>query len=185
MVWCILGLGNPGERYRATRHNVGFDLIDRLSTRWNIPVTLQGPSFLFGSGDWRNTPVLLVKPMTYMNRSGQAYSRLLKDPDVTREKTLAVLDDFNLPLGKIRIRKKGSDGGHNGLRSILDAAGTEEIARLRLGLGGADEDWVEFVLQPFTDKERDVMEEALDRAAQAVETLLTEGMEKAMNRFNR
>ena len=114
MVWCILGLGNPGEAYRSTRHNVGFDLIDLLSARWNIPVTIQGPSFLFGSGDWKDTPVLLVKPMTFMNRSGVAYSRLLKDPAITREKTLVVLDDFNLPLGKIRIRRKGSDGGHNG-----------------------------------------------------------------------
>ncbi|MFB3788599.1 MAG: aminoacyl-tRNA hydrolase [bacterium] len=184
-MWCILGLGNPGERFQSTRHNAGFDLIDRLSSRWNIPVTLQGPSFWFGSGDWRDTPVLLVKPMTFMNRSGQAYSRLLKDPDITREKTLVLLDDFSLPLGKIRIRKRGSDGGHNGLRSILEAAGTEEIARLRLGLGGADEDWVEFVLQPFTSKERDVMEEALDRAAQAVETIITDDIDKAMNLFNR
>ncbi len=185
MVWCILGLGNPGEAYRSTRHNVGFDLIDLLSARWNIPVTIQGPSFLFGSGDWKDTPVLLVKPMTFMNRSGVAYSRLLKDPAITREKTLVVLDDFSLPLGKIRIRRKGSDGGHNGLRSILEAAGTDEIARLRLGLGGADEDWVEFVLQPFSAKEREVMDEALHRAAQAVEIIITEDIEKAMNQFNR
>lgn len=184
-MWCILGLGNPGTQYQSTRHNVGFDLIDRLSIQWKISVDQRGSNFVFGSGDFRNRPVILVKPMTFMNRSGDAYRRLRREPEITPEKTLVVLDDFNLPLGKMRIRLKGSDGGHNGLHSILEAAGVQDVPRLRIGIGTAGSGWVDFVLEPFTKSEREVIEETLDRATQAVEAILTAGLEIAMNRWNR
>lgn len=185
IVWCLIGLGNPGVRYQSTRHNVGFDLIDRLSRQWKIPVDQAGSGFLFGSGDYRDIPVLLAKPMTLMNRSGDTYRRLLREPEIRCEESLIALDDFSLPLGKLRIRLKGSDGGHNGLRSILDAAGTQDVPRLRIGIGEAGADWVDYVLEPFSTKEREIIEESLDRAAQAVETILTAGLENAMNRWNR
>jgi len=184
-VWCLVGLGNPGPKYESTRHNVGFQLVDWLSVRWKIPVEQKGSAFLFGMGDFRDTPVLLVKPMTYMNRSGSAFKRLLREPEISCAESLIIYDDVHLPLGKIRIRLKGSDGGHNGLRSILEMAGTEEIPRLRLGIGENSGDLIDYVLSPFTSKEREIMDETLIRAGEAVEAVLTDGLEKAMNQFNR
>ena len=184
-MWCITGLGNPGERYKATRHNIGFDLVDRLSSQWKIPVNKKGKNYIFGSGDYNNVPVLLVKPMTYMNCSGDVFRRLLKEPEITCQESLILYDDMNLPLGRIRIRSKGSAGGHNGLRSIVGAAGTDEIPRLRVGIGSPGDGWVDFVLERFSSKEREVINEALDRAVSAVESVLNEGVELAMNRWNR
>lgn len=184
-MWCIAGLGNPGDRYQSTRHNVGFEVVDLLSAWWKIPIDLKGPNYLFGSGDFGDIPVLLVKPMTYMNRSGQAYKRLLLEPEITPQQTIVILDDFSLPLGKLRIRKKGSDGGHNGLRSMIESAGTDELIRLRIGIDCPNDKWEDFVLEPFTKSERQVIDESIDRAASAVETILLHGVEKAMNEFNR
>lgn len=139
---------------------------------------------MFGSGDFRDTPVLLVKPMTFMNRSGVAYRRLMREPEIAPENSLIVLDDFSLPLGKLRLRLKGRDGGHNGLHSILEATGSQEIPRLRIGIGDAGTDWIDFVLEPFSAKEREIIDESLHRAASAIETALMEGFEKAKTRWN-
>lgn len=158
--------------------------MDRLAVRWKIPVDQAGSHFLFGSGDFHDQPVLLVKPMTYMNRSGDAYRRLLREPEIQCEKTLVVMDDFHLPLGKLRLRAKGSDGGHNGLGSILEAAGTQDMPRLRIGIGDAGVDWVDFVLEPFTPKERDVIDESIDQALSVAETLVLEGIEQAKKLWN-
>ncbi len=160
-------------------------MIEILSSRWRIAVNQANPLFQFGSGDFREIPVLLVKPMTYMNRSGQAYKRLLADSSITTDQTLVLYDDLHLPLGKIRIRLKGSDGGHNGLHSIIQAAETNAIPRVRIGIGESDGDWVEFVLRPFPAKEREIIDETLIRAADAVESILLDGYEKSMNSFNR
>ena len=184
-MWCLIGLGNPGPPYHRTRHNLGFDLVDELSRRWKIPIDQAAPYFHFGSGDFRTIPVLLVKPMTFMNRSGEAYRRLLRQPEITPSETLILHDDLHLPLGKIRLRAQGSAGGHNGVTSILEAAGTEAIFRLRIGIEGPDEEWVDYVLSPFTAREREVIDDALPRAADAVETLLFQGIEPAMNLYNR
>ncbi len=183
-MWCIVGLGNPGAEYKSTRHNVGFDLIDLLSTHWNIPVDQSGSKYVFGSGNRRNNPVLLVKPMTFMNRSGDALKRILRDPEVNYQETLVVLDDFYLPLGKMRLRYTGGDGGHNGLGSILSIAGTQDIPRLRIGIGEAGKDWVDYVLEPFSTKERIIVDETLDNAVKAVDSILSVGIEKSMNRWN-
>lgn len=129
-------------------------------------------------------PVLLVKPMTFMNRSGDAYRRLLMDPEVTCNETIVVLDDLHLPLGRLRLRPKGGNGGHNGLDSIIRAAGTNSIPRLRIGIDGTEEAWEEFVLKPFRKDERVVVDEALVTAAEAIEMALIRNFETAMNRFN-
>lgn len=185
MLWCIFGLGNPGTKYESTPHNVGFELIDRLSQRWNIPVKHSNPLFHYGSGDFGDIPVLLIKPMTYMNRSGAVYKRLMSDPEFDMQRTLILLDDIHLDLGKLRLRKKGSEGGHNGLKHICQVAGSKDIPRLRIGVGGNEQDWIDHVLSPFTKKEREIMDECLDRAEEAVEVLLRDGFEKSMNLFNR
>ncbi len=184
-MWCLVGLGNPGVQYEGTRHNIGFELIDWLSSRWKIPVDQKTPLFHFGSGDYREHPVLLVKPMTYMNRSGEAIKRLVKEPEIELERMVVLYDDFNLPLGKIRLRCRGSHGGHNGLRSILESLESEEVPRLRIGIDKDEGDIVDYVLSRFTPKEREVMDEALIRSADAMEAALFEGFEKAMNEFNR
>ncbi len=184
-LWSIIGLGNPGDEYASTRHNVGFDAIDLLSCHWKIPLDSKGSNFIFGSGNFKEHPVLLVKPMTYMNRSGQAFKRLQREPEVACERSLVILDDFNLPLGTVRIRLKGSHGGHNGLTSILEAADGQDVPRIRIGIGNVERDWEDFVLSPFTKKERTIADDAMDRTVVAVETILTEGFDKAMNLFNR
>jgi PTH1 family peptidyl-tRNA hydrolase len=183
-VWSIIGLGNPGRQYEGTRHNVGFDVIDLLSERWRIPVNKKNPIFLFGSGDYQSIPVLLAKPMQYMNRSGETYRRLLREPEVTCDQTIIVLDDLHLPVGKVRIRPQGGNGGHNGLRSVLQAAGTNAVPRLKIGIDGTEKDWEEFVLKPFRRQERELIDEALVVSAEAIELALLEGIETAMNRFN-
>ncbi len=182
----MLGLGNPGTRYQNTRHNVGFEVIDRLSHEWNIPVNQKGPNFYFGSGDFKEIPILLVKPQTYMNRSGATFMRLMREAEISPEETLVIHDDFNIDLGTLRLRRKGSHGGHNGLRSILEAAGTQDIPRLRIGIGDAQRgDRIDYVLSPFRQAERKVLYETVERAVDAIEILLLEGFEKSMNQFNR
>lgn len=186
MIWTLVGLGNPGPQYEHTRHNVGFELIDMLSARWRLPIDHKGASMLFGSGDFCDQPVLLVKPMTYMNRSGEVIRRLLLDPAVSLERMLIIFDDLHLPLGRIRLRPKGSHGGHNGLRSIIASVQTTEIPRLRIGIDAPEdpEDWADYVLNPFTSREREIMNDTLITGIDVVETLFRDGFETAMGRFN-
>lgn len=186
MLWTLVGLGNPGPPYVDTRHNVGFALIDRLSSRWRIPVDQKGPKMLFGSGDFEDQPILLVKPTTFMNRSGDALRRLFLDPEVAPERCLVIYDEMQLPLGRLRLRPRGSHGGHNGLRSILEVAQTQEVPRMRIGIDAPPEadDWADYVLSPFTPREREIIDDTLITAVDAVETMLREGIETAMNRFN-
>ncbi len=184
-MWMLAGLGNPGAEYETTRHNVGFDLVDLLSQRWKVPVDQKGPTFLFGTGDCFGQPVALVKPMTFMNRSGAALRRLLNEPEFSPQETLVMYDEVHLPLGTLRMRRRGSHGGHNGLRSIIDSIQSEEIPRLRIGVGEPVGDWADYVLSPFSKKEREVIDDALINAIDAVETLLKDGIDAAMNQFNR
>ncbi len=177
-------MGNPGAEYEGTRHNVGFDFIDTLAKRWGIDVSHNSQRFLFGSGDYNNEPVLLVKPLTFMNRSGIAYSRLMQDPEFDPHKSVIIYDELHLPLAQLRLRKKGSAGGHNGLQSVLGAAGTQEIPRLRIGIEGSQKNWLDFVLKPFKKHEREQIDEALIIACETVEILLEQGFDKAMNYAN-
>lgn len=187
----IVGLGNPGERYRATRHNVGFEVIDQLAKRHGLSETLDGAKTPADAAvlRWRRTdvPVLLAKPYTFMNLSGPAVQALCHFYRIELADLLIVCDDVNLPLGRLRVRASGSEGGHNGLRSIADALGTIDYARLRVGVGRGDtrRDLADHVTAEFEPGERPGITAAIARAADAVETWITDGVAKVMNVFNR
>ena len=177
----IAGLGNPGGEYAETRHNVGFMVLDRLATRAGAAFRLekkwQAAVASIGGG-W------LCKPQTYMNLSGESVSALGHFYKVEPAEVLVVLDDFALPLGRLRLRQKGSAGGHNGLQSIIDHLGTTEVARMRVGIGAAEGEATSHVLGRFSAAERPIVDEALGRAADAVEFAHSHGFPAAMNRYN-
>lgn len=186
-IWVVVGLGNPGPRYEATRHNIGFRLVDRLAALTRAGAEETGPNYRVRRGRSGETELILVKPMTYMNRSGDALARLPESAAAGAGRHLVVLDDVSLPFGAIRFRPRGSDGGHRGLRSVIDGLGTLEVPRLRLGVGDGDpgRDLAEYVLEPFSSAEEAELEEWLRRAAEGVRAFVDEGPEAAMNRFNR
>ena len=183
----VVGLGNPGEKYRGTRHNVGFEVIDRLAAR-------AGAGFETSPVDavqakWRRPDdvVVLVKPMTFMNLSGGAVAGLARFYKVETADVLIVCDDVNLPLGRLRARATGTEGGHNGLRSIAESLATIDYARLRIGVGRGDDrrDLADHVLARFAPEEQPGIDAAMTRAADAVETWISDGLAKMMNIFNR
>lgn len=183
----VCGLGNPGPRYAWTRHNAGYLVVDRLAS-------LLGGKWLEYRGlaltarvKIGEVPVLLAKPLTFMNLSGTAVAALVRAGGFSLEEVLVVADDLDLPLGVIRLRPKGSAGGHRGLASVISALGTSEFPRLRLGIGRPPEgcDAVSYVLDPFPPEERATFEFVLDRAVEAVQSWATEGIVAAMNKFNR
>jgi PTH1 family peptidyl-tRNA hydrolase len=182
----IVGLGNPDRRYRRTRHNVGWEVIDRTARRWGVTVDQEDGWARAGSAKIGRHRILLVKPQTYVNRSGMAVADLQRRHRVKVEDLLVIVDDLDLPSGRLRLRIGGSHGGHNGLRSIIEALGSDAFPRLRVGIGRPPEgvDPAEFVLTPFSDEEVGVMEGALDRAVDAVEAVVREGLQPAMTRFN-
>lgn len=183
----ICGLGNPGDRYRLTRHNVGFRTVDLLADRWNITGEgriRDGAAVLDARQPEPAGQVLLVKPMRYMNRSGAPLRAALRqtDADITTD-LLAITDDIDLPLGRLRLRRSGSAGGHNGLRDIISTFGTNEFSRLRVGVGRSG-DAIGHVLATFGLDERDLADEMVRVAADAAERWLADGIEAAMNEFN-
>ncbi len=181
----MLGLGNPGAEYAHTRHNIGFEVVDILASRHRIRLRLHRDHAHYGWGMIADHPVLLAKPMTYMNRSGEAARALLQRYPLEPARLLVIVDDVALPLGRIRVRPSGSDGGHNGLESIIQCVGTQAFPRVRVGIGSPPPGrMVEYVLSRFLPQEQPVIEEALQRAADAVETVIIEGVQAAMNRFN-
>lgn len=183
----ICGLGNPGERYRLTRHNVGFRTVDLLADRWNLTGggrVRDGAAVLDARRPEPAGQVLLVKPMRYMNRSGAPLRAALRqtDADIATD-LLAVADDIDLPLGRLRLRRSGSAGGHNGLRDIISTFGTNDFSRLRVGVGRSG-DAIGHVLATFGPDERDLADEMVRVAADAAERWLADGIEAAMNEFN-
>lgn len=184
----VVGLGNPGTEYATTRHNVGFRVLDTLSGRWKRPFRGGKGEYLIAPGDIAGHEVALVKPLTYMNNSGEAVADVLERLETAQASLLVVLDDFALPLGALRLRPRGSDGGHNGLYSVIVSLGTEEIPRLRCGIGRSDQasgrDMADFVLSPFEKNERETADEMILRAADAVTECVIGGLASAMNRFN-
>jgi len=182
----IVGLGNPGRRYRETRHNVGWEVISRLARRARIAVDEEDGFSDVGRGSIGGTRVILARPQTYVNVSGEAVRDLRRHHRLRPQDIVVVVDDLDLPLGRLRLRASGSAGGHNGLKSIIEALGTTEFPRLRVGIGRPAEgvDPADHVLTRFTSDEQAVVDAALDRAAEAIETAITEGIETAMNRFN-
>ena len=183
----ICGLGNPGERYRLTRHNVGFRVVDLLADRWGLTGEgrlREGAALLEARQPEPVGRVLLVKPMRFMNRSGTVLRSALRQLEVEPvEDVLVITDDIDLPLGRLRLRRSGSAGGHNGLRDIIAAFGTDEIQRLRIGVGRAGEA-ADHVLATFRPDERDLATEMVQVGADAADRWLREGLEAAMNAFN-
>ena len=184
--WLIVGLGNPGLRYENTRHNLGFMLADKLADELQTQIKRDECRALVGRSVFRDQIVELVKPQTFMNLSGESVSCLLKKSDRTIGKLIVFSDDLALPLGTVRIRPKGSAGGHNGLKSIIGCLGTQEFFRLRIGIQPEHpiNDTKNFVLENFSKKEFEIVKEVLQTSAEAVFTILTDGIEEAMAKFN-
>jgi len=185
-VRCIIGLGNPGPKYAETRHNVGFRVIDLLAARHQFPTPQRILQAIVGQGQIEDNKVALVKPLTFMNESGRAVARLCAHFDLTPSNLLVIYDDINIDLGMLRLRREGSSGGHKGMQSVIDHLATNQIPRLRLGIGRLppEAEARGFVLSPFDPNEEEVAEELIHQATKVVEYLLTEGMEAAMSRFN-
>ena len=186
----ILGLGNPGEEYRATRHNVGFRVVEELARRWQVPLDRLDCNALAVSARAGEADVLLAKPQTYMNRSGYAARCFAERYGIDPAAVLVVYDEVNLPLGKLRLRRSGSPAGHRGLESVIENLRTAEVPRLRLGVSPEEgrppggDGLVDFVLSPFAPEELETVEGMVKRAADACETWVREGVEVAMGRHN-
>jgi peptidyl-tRNA hydrolase, PTH1 family len=183
----VLGIGNVGAEYGGTRHNVGFDVVDRLAARFKARPRAPGPTALVAHTRPFGEEVVFVKPGDYVNRSGEAAERVLRKRGGTASDLLVVCDDINLPPGRIRIRGGGSDGGHKGLRSIIGSLGTDAFARLRVGVGMPPPhvDAAEWVLDPPSSEEKPMVAEAVERAADAVTLWLQEGrLDACMSRYN-
>ncbi len=184
--WLIVGLGNPGARYEKTRHNLGFMLVDLLAREFQTQVKREECRALIGRAEIENRLVELVKPQTFMNLSGESVSCLLKKDNRSERKLIVVSDDLALPLGSIRLRAKGSAGGHNGLKSIIQCLRTEEFARLRIGMQPEHPltNTKDFVLEAFSKTDFEIVDKVLRECAEAIRAVITDGIEKAMARFN-
>jgi PTH1 family peptidyl-tRNA hydrolase len=186
MAFIIIGLGNPGGEYERTRHNLGFRVIDRLCARWGgVRLRDTARHSVYARVTQRSRDIVLAKPMTYVNRSGLAAAELLGLFSAQPEDAVIIFDDNALPTGAIRIRRSGGDGGHRGMASVIEALGTEACPRIRIGIGHPQGDGVDHVLSPFSKEESALAEEAIEMAAEAVEVLLSDGIDAAMNRYNR
>ncbi len=180
-----MGLGNVGDKYAGTRHNTGFSVIINLSDRYNIKMNKAECKAITGHGNIGGEKVILAQPVTYMNNSGEAVRALMDYYKCTTEDIIIIYDDTSLDVGRIRVRPKGSDGGHNGIKSVIKHLGTEVFDRVRVGIGDRGEwDMVDYVLGRFPKEELPLIRDAVDRAADAVEEIMKNGVDSAMNRFN-
>jgi PTH1 family peptidyl-tRNA hydrolase len=182
----IVGLGNPGREYRGTRHNVGFMLLDRLAESLGVSFSRVESRSLVTKAEYLGNKLILVKPQTYMNLSGQAVSSLLRFYKVSHERLLVAYDEVDLPLGTLRLRPGGGSAGHKGMQSIIEKLGNQEFPRLRIGVSRPPGrmEAADYVLQDFSKDETDLLQEVLNRAAQAVLAFVDEGIVAAMNQFN-
>ena len=182
----IVGLGNPGSKYAGTRHNVGFDFLDRFSKAVSIQVGPGKGPFYSGTGVYRREKLILVKPTTYMNLSGNAVQQVLHYYKIEPEDCLVCYDDLDIPIGKIRLRPDGSAGGHNGIKDIIQKLGTHDFPRLRIGIGNefSKGQKVNYVLSRFNSDEKKIIDETLDTAVDAALRFVTDGIDSAMNAFN-
>lgn len=187
MIRVLIGLGNPGARYRRTRHNVGYMVIEEIGRRHGGTVEREDSHCLVGSVDLDGVPVTLARPILFMNRSGPAVRALLASAGAEPGEALVICDDLAVPFGVLRLRRQGSHGGHNGLRSIIEALGTRDFPRLRVGIGpaGSSAMHVDFVLARFPPEERERLPEVIAASADCVLSVVKDGLEQAMNRFNR
>ncbi|HWO94063.1 MAG TPA: aminoacyl-tRNA hydrolase [Dehalococcoidia bacterium] len=191
--WLIVGLGNPGAHYAEHRHNIGFRVVNRLARRHDIDVKAKGKLAAIGQGEIEGLPVALAKPRTYVNRSDEAIVELMRRYQVAPQRLLAVYDELDLPVGRVRIGRAGGHGGHNGMRPVVAAIGTD-FPRIRIGIGrplvDGEPSWdpdviAAYVLSQPPPEEREVLDAAVAKAAEAIESIVRDGVEAAMNRFNR
>ena len=182
----IVGLGNPTKQYEGTRHNVGFETIDRIAAENQIRVEEKKHKALYGSGYIEGEKVILAKPQTFMNLSGESVRELSDYYKIPAENIIVIYDDISLDVGQLRIREKGSAGGHNGIKNIILHLGTEVFPRIKVGVGEKPKGWdlADYVLGHFSKEEQVLMEEAFLRAADAASALLTEDVERVMNQYN-
>ncbi|MBI3473564.1 MAG: aminoacyl-tRNA hydrolase [Candidatus Solibacter usitatus] len=186
-MFLVVGLGNPGEEYAATPHNAGFRVIDRLAGAHGIRVSRKDSQALAGVGQIAGRPVMLAKPQTFMNLSGAAVARLMEKHRIAVGDLIVIWDELNLPWGGLRVLAKGSAGGHNGAQSVIRSVGTQEFCRVRLGVnpGHPVRDGAEYLLAPMRRPQQQELEAAEERAAEAVASIIAEGVEKSMTKYNR
>lgn len=185
-MYLIVGLGNPSAKYEHTRHNAGFDCIDLLAGKKSVRINRSMHQAHFGKGRFGEEKVILAKPQTYMNLSGHAVQNIMHFYKIPPERLIVIYDDTDLVPGKIRIRKKGSAGGHNGMKDVIRMIGTDEFIRIRVGIGHCPEnmEMVDYVLGRAEGSERELTLEALERAADAAEDIIANGADHAMNHYN-
>jgi PTH1 family peptidyl-tRNA hydrolase len=184
--FCVVGLGNPGEEYRTTRHNVGFRVVDVVAARWNVDIRRPEFRALTAEAMLGRSMVLLMKPQTFMNSSGRSVAEALTNLALPPERLIAIYDDLDLPVGRIRVRPDGGTGGHRGVASLTEHLGTDAFARVRLGIGRPPEGCavIDYVLSPFAADDAVEMARVVSRAADAVECIVTDGIVAAMEAFN-
>ena len=185
--WLIVGLGNPGITYEKTRHNVGFMAVDLLAEKENFKFSKNKYDALLGEYKHKNFRILVAKPQTYMNNSGQAVSKIVSFYKIPFDRIIIIFDDISLDVGKIRIRRKGSHGGHNGIKDIIQLLGKEDIMRIKVGVGAKprpDYDLVKWVLGKFPEDQLKPLQSALEKSVLAVKETLNSGVDSAMNKFN-
>lgn len=186
-MYIIVGLGNPTDKYQATRHNIGWDAITRLSDDYRIPLDFRKHKAICGKGYIEGEKVILAQPLTYMNLSGESVRELVDYYKVSPEELIIIYDDISLAVGQLRIRKKGSAGGHNGIKSIISHLGTDEFPRIKIGVGDKPKEWdlADHVLSRFSKEEEPVIRDALKDTSDAVRRMVTGDIDTAMNLYNR
>lgn len=182
----IVGLGNPTVKYEKTRHNVGFEVIDALADKYNITLDVIKHKGMYGKGKIDGQSVILLKPMTFMNLSGESVILVSKYYKIAPEDVIVIYDDINLDVGRLRIREKGSAGGHNGMKNIITHLGTEGFPRIRVGVGMKPPkmDLADYVLSHFSEDEQALMNQGYDKACEALKLLLLDDIPQAMNKYN-
>ncbi|MEG1002459.1 MAG: aminoacyl-tRNA hydrolase [Clostridium sp.] len=183
-MFLIVGLGNPEEKYNNTRHNIGFEAIDYIASKYNIDINRKKFKGICGEGFIGTEKVILIKPTTYMNLSGECLREVLDFYKLTNEDILVIYDDISLDVGRLRIRPKGSAGGHNGIKSIISHLGTDEFARIKIGVGQPKGDLVNHVLGKFSKEENEILEESLEATNLATNEIIKEDTKSAMNKYN-
>lgn len=187
VTWLVVFLGNPGAKYNGTRHNAGFMAADAMAKELNVAINKLRFKALTATVTIGGEKVLLMKPQTYMNLSGEAVGQAAKFYKISPERIIVVSDEVAMPIGKLRIRKSGSAGGHNGLKNIIRHLGTQDFPRIRMGVGAAphpDYDMADWVLSTFKNKDAEDMQDLAERVSKAVQCYITEGPDRAMNKFN-
>jgi len=185
-MYLIVGLGNPENEYSNTRHNMGFDVINQIADEYDIKVTKKKFNALYGMGEINGKKVILVKPQTYMNSSGESVIKFKRFYKLSNKDIVVIYDDLDLNLGDIRLKAKGGAGTHNGMKSVVENLGSENFARVRVGIGSPEnkDEMIDFVLQKIPKREREILDKSIINAKESVIVLLENGIDIAMNKFN-